>query len=66
MWKGDILVADIEELGKVDASEIHARRLNAKEVVIFFQKRSVNMSYSKLQMEQQNCVEEIVKSENPL
>ena len=32
IWKGDIMVADIEELEKMDASEIHARRLNAKEV----------------------------------
>ena len=32
-WKGDIMVADIEELDKMDASEIHARRLNAKEVL---------------------------------
>ena len=30
IWKGDILVADIEEL---EASELHARRLNAKEVL---------------------------------
>ena len=30
IWKGYILVADIEELAKLDASEIHARRLNAK------------------------------------
>ena len=28
--KGDILVADTEELEKMDASEIHATRLNAK------------------------------------
>ena len=27
------MVADIEELEQVDASEIHARRLNAKEVL---------------------------------
>ena len=33
IWKGDIVVADIEEVEKVDASEIHARRLNAKEVL---------------------------------
>ena len=33
MWKGDILVFDIEELEKMDASEIHAKRLNAKEVL---------------------------------
>ena len=33
VWKGDVMVADIEELEKMDASEIHARRLNAKEVL---------------------------------
>ena len=32
-WKGDIVVADIEELVEMDASELHARRLNAKEVL---------------------------------
>ena len=32
-WKGDIKVADIEELEKMHASEIHATRLNAKEVL---------------------------------
>ena len=33
IWKGDTMVADIEELEKKkDASEIHAERLNAKEV----------------------------------
>ena len=26
-WKGDIPVADIEELEQMDASEMHARRL---------------------------------------
>ena len=31
LWKGDILFADIEELENLDASEIHARMLNAKE-----------------------------------
>ena len=29
--KGDIMIADIEELDEMDASEFHARRLNAKE-----------------------------------
>ena len=32
IWKGDILVADIEELGNMDASEIHPRRIIAGEV----------------------------------
>ena len=34
IWNGDILVADIEELENVDASEIYPRRINAKEVLI--------------------------------
>ena len=33
IWKGDILVADIGELEQIDASEIYAKRLNAKEVL---------------------------------
>ena len=32
-WKGDILVADFEELETMDASEIYSKRLNAKEVI---------------------------------
>ena len=30
IWKGDVLIADIEELETMDASEIYAKRLNAK------------------------------------
>ena len=33
IWKGDILVADIEELETMDASEIYSKRRNAKEVI---------------------------------
>ena len=33
IWKGDIMVADIEELETMDASEICSKRLNAKEVI---------------------------------
>ena len=33
IWKGDLMVADIEELEEMDASELHARRLNAKDVL---------------------------------
>ena len=32
IWKGDVLIADLEELETMDASEIHSKRLNAKEV----------------------------------
>ena len=33
IWKGDILIADLEELETMDASEIYSKRLNAKEVI---------------------------------
>ena len=33
VWKGEFLVADIEELENMGASEIHRRRINAKEVL---------------------------------
>ena len=33
IWKGDTMIAEIEELEEMDASEIHTRRLNAKEVL---------------------------------
>ena len=33
IWKGYIMVADIGELEEMDASELQARRLNAKEVL---------------------------------
>ena len=32
-WKGDVLVADLEELETMDASEIYSKRLNSKEVI---------------------------------
>ena len=34
IWKGDIMVADIEELETMDATEIYSKRLNAKEVIL--------------------------------
>ena len=33
IWKGDILIADLEELETMDASEIYLKRLNTKEVI---------------------------------
>ena len=33
IWKGDMLVADVEELETIDASEIFSKRLSAKEVI---------------------------------
>ena len=43
IWKGDILIADSEELEILGASEIDARRVNVKEVM--------NTPYSGSQME---------------
>ena len=34
IWKGDILMADLEDLEKLDASVNYPRRINAKEVLI--------------------------------
>ena len=34
IWNGDILIADMEDMGKMLASEIHPRRDNAEEVLI--------------------------------
>ena len=34
IWKGDVLIADLEELETMDASEICSKRLNAKEVIL--------------------------------
>ena len=39
IWKGDILIADLEELETMDASEIYSKRLNAKEVIFPKQRR---------------------------
>ena len=33
IWKGDVLVADLEELETMDASEIYSKRLHGKEVI---------------------------------
>ena len=64
MWKGEIMVADIEDLGNLVAPEIHGRRLKAKEVSTSH--KGVNILYSQLQMAQQNCQEETTNSEKPL
>ena len=34
IWKGDILIVDLEELEEMDASEIPSKRFNAKEVIL--------------------------------
>ena len=41
IWKGDVLVADLEELETMDASEIYSKRLNAKEVIFHKEKKNL-------------------------
>ena len=57
------MVADLDDLEKLDASDIDPRRINAKEILI---RLKDDESYSHLQMVQQNCREETTNSENPL
>ena len=33
-WKGDVLIADVEEMEKMDASEIDFLRITPKEVLM--------------------------------
>ena len=50
------MVADIEELEQMDASGLHAPRLNAKKVLT---PPNGEKTYSRSQMEQSNYLEEI-------
>ena len=34
IWKGDILIADVEDWETLDASDIYPRRINAQEILI--------------------------------
>ena len=56
IWKGDILVADVEELETMDASEIYSKRLNAKEVN--FPTEMENLFFQP-QMDESHFLEEI-------
>ena len=58
------MIAEIEELEKMDASEIYPRRINAKEVLISH--KGEKIIFSQQQMVQQKCQEETTNSENPL
>ena len=56
IWKGDTMVADIEELETMDASDICSKRLNAKDVII---PQKIENSYFQSQMDEKNFPEEI-------
>ena len=56
IWKGDVLIADLEELETMDALEIYSKRLNAKEVI--FPKQG-EFIFSNRRWTNQNPLEEI-------
>ena len=56
IWKGDVLIADLEELDTVDASEIYSKRLNAKRSDISQTRR---IYFSNRRWTNQNPLEEI-------
>ena len=56
IWKSDVLVADLEELETIDASEIFSKRLNAKEVI--FPEEKDNLFFQS-QMDESNTLGEI-------
>ena len=55
IWKGDVLIADLEELETMDASEMYSKRLNAKEVIFPKQGEFIFQS----QMDESKPLEEI-------
>ena len=61
IWKGDILIAVLEDLEKLHASEIYPRRIHAKEVWIT---QKMMNSFSQWLTVQQNCQEETTNSED--
>ena len=56
IWKGDVLIADLEELETMDASEIYSKRLKAKEVI--FHKQNGEFIFHS-QMDESKPLEEI-------
>ena len=60
--KGDIMVADLEELETMDASEIYSKRLNAKEVIFPTEKGEFVFQSQK---DESNPLEEIKIREHP-
>ena len=56
IWKGDVLVAELEELETMDASEIYSKRLDAKEVI--FPKEEGEFIFQS-QMDESKSLEEI-------
>ena len=68
IWKGDMLVADLKALEKMDASDIHAKKRNAKEVMM--PKSGANSNSSRrwdtvTRVDESTSLEEIKTWEHP-
>ena len=57
VWKGDVLIADLEELETMDASKIYSKKLNAKEVI--YPKENGNFISFSRRWTNNNLLEEI-------
>ena len=55
-WKGDVLVADLEELDTMDASEIYSKKTQCERGDISQKKENL---YFQSQMDESNLLEEI-------
>ena len=64
IWKGDVLIADLEELETMDASEIYSKRLNAKEVIFHKQGESIYFSSLKRNEQYQRTGRPVLDSSN--
>ena len=64
IWKGDILIADLEDLETLDAPDIYPRRIKAKEALISHKEDEFELPIA--QMVLQTCEEETTNSEIPL
>ena len=62
IWKGDVLVADLEELETMDASEIYPKRLNAKEATFPKEKGKI---FFRSQMDESTPLEGIKTWKHP-
>ena len=63
IWKGDIMVADIEELETMDASEIYSKK-DSMQRKWYFPKKMENLFFQP-QMDESNFLEEIRNWEHP-
>ena len=64
MWKGDEVVADIEELGKFGRVRSPCSKAPCKGNSN--PEKGSHIRYAQSQMEQQNCLGESMESEDPL